>query len=341
MTLQDPAVPAAPVRDADISAVRRFSRLYTREIGALDQEHMATPFALGEARVLYELANWSDTHREAPTASALVTTLALDAGYLSRMLRDFIDRGLVARTRSADDARQQLLRLTAKGRRAFDKLNARTVDAVRDLLAPLTRDARAELVQAMHTIEQVFTSAGHSATAASHTTHSNTPNAPFRLRTPQPGDLGWVVSRHGALYATEYRWDTSFEVLVARVAADFFEQHDASCERGWIAERDGTNGAENIGSVFLVKHPERDGVAKLRLLLIEPSARGMGLGKRLVQECTNFAREAGYHTITLWTNSVLVAARGIYESHGYRLVESHPYHMFGHDLVSETWELSL
>ncbi len=329
MTEHSPAPDSSVVPDAEIAAVRRFSRFYTREIGALDREHLATPFALGEARVLYELANWSETHDDAPTASALVQTLALDAGYLSRMLRDFIDRGIVGRTRSADDGRQQLLRLTPKGRRAFEKLNARTVDAVRTLLEPLSSGARTRLVQAMENIESAFA-------------ERNSPRAlAYRLRAPKPGDLGWVVARHGALYAAEYNWDTSFEVLVARVAADFFEQHDESCERGWIAERDGTTGPENIGSVFLVKHPDRAGVAKLRLLLIEPSARGLGLGKRLVQECSDFARASGYHTITLWTNSVLVAARGIYASHGYRLIESHPYHKFGHDLVSETWELTL
>jgi DNA-binding MarR family transcriptional regulator/GNAT superfamily N-acetyltransferase len=314
---------------ADVAAVRRFSRLYTREIGALDREHLATPFALGEARVLYELAHWAETHENAPTASALVQTLALDAGYLSRMLHDFIDRGIVARTRSTDDARQQLLRLTAKGRRLFDKLEARTIDTVGALLATVTPTARREMVQAMQTIERALGT-------------RDTPGAPsYRLREPGPGDLGWVTSRHGALYAEEYQWDSSFEVLVARVAADFFEQHDRSCERGWIAERDTTSGVERLGSVFLVKHPERPGVAKLRLLLVEPAARGLGLGKRLVQECTAFARARGYSTITLWTNSVLVAARGIYASQGYQMVETHPYHMFGHDLVSETWELAL
>lgn len=319
-----PTVPAE-----DIAAVRRFSRLYTREIGALDREHLATPFALGEARVLYELAHWTDTHDAPPTASALVQTLALDAGYLSRMLRDFIDRGLVARTRSTDDARQQLLRLTAKGRRMFDKLEARTIDTVGTLLASIAPSARHEMVLAMQTIERALAT-------------RDADSAPsYRLREPGPGDLGWVTSRHGALYADEYQWDMSFEVLVARVAADFFEQHDPSCERGWIAERDTNRGVERLGSVFLVRHPEREGVAKLRLLLVEPSARGLGLGKRLVQECTTFARASGYHTITLWTNSVLVAARGIYAAQGYQLVETHPYHMFGHDLVSETWELTL
>jgi DNA-binding MarR family transcriptional regulator/GNAT superfamily N-acetyltransferase len=330
-----PSAVASPetVTAADIAAVRQFNRLYTREIGALDREHLGSPFSLGELRVLYELAHGHDGEAKACTASSLAMTLALDAGYLSRLLRDFTERGLVARTRSASDARQQHLRLTAKGRRTFTALEAKSAEAVARLLAPIRGVDRQQLVSAMRTIERLLLSpsppgVGDGAPA-------------YILRQPQVGDLGWVIARHGALYAREYGWNASFEVLVAKVATAFFEAHDPSCERGWIAERDGPTGRENIGSVFLVKHPERPGVAKLRMLLLEPSARGIGLGKRLVQECTRYARACGYHTITLWTNHVLVAARGIYAAEGYRLIHAEPFSDFGRELISETWELAL
>ncbi len=329
--------PAPAASADDVAAVRRFNRFYTRLIGALDRQHLASPFSLGEMRVLYELAHWTDSADDAPTASDIVSRLGLDAGYVSRMLRDFEERTLIARTRSSHDGRQQHVRLTAKGRRTFSALELRASRAVDDMLGALPAHARADLLVAMRRIETILAPGDPEGGTAA----SDTPPA-FILRDPQPGDLGWVVSRHGALYAREYAWDLSFEVLVARVAADFFAQHDPRCERGWIAERDGANGRENIGSVFLVRHPDREGVAKLRMLLVEPTARGIGLGKRLVDECTRFARESGYHTITLWTNSVLEAARGIYAAAGYRLVHSEPYDGFGRTgLVSETWELTL
>lgn len=320
---------AGPSND-EIARVRQFNRFYTRLIGALDREHLASPFSLGEMRVLYELAHAPDGDA-APTASTLVQALSLDAGYLSRMLRDFDAKGLLGRRRSSADARQQHLRLTAKGRKTFAALEQRTVNAVHDLLAPMEPDQRVQLLRAMNSIEQ----------ALSPPSASVDPRPSYILRSPKVGDLGWVIASHGSLYAREYGWNSEFEILVARVATDFFTKHDATCERGWIAEREGPNGPENIGSVFLMRHPEREGVAKLRLLLVERSARGMGLGKRLVDECTRFARESGYHTITLWTNSVLVAARGIYRAAGYTLVHAEPYSGFGKALVSETWELPL
>lgn len=325
-------MPPSPADTADaVARVRHFNRVYTRLIGVLDRKHLASPFSLGEMRVLYEIAHWSDTRDEAPTASQIVQVLAVDPGYLSRTLRDFEAKGLIARSAADHDARQRELRLTAKGKRTFAGLETRAASAVEHMLAPIADGDRTRLLAAMRTVEEVLQPTAPSASSG----------LSYILRGPRAGDLGWVVSRHGALYSREFRWNADFEVLVARIATDFFAQHDPKRERCWIAERDGANGPENIGSVFIVQHPEREGVAKLRLLLVEPSARGIGLGKRLVDECTHFAREAGYHTITLWTNANLLAARGIYTAAGYRLVASEPYLGYGHALVGETWELSL
>ncbi|HEX6939929.1 MAG TPA: bifunctional helix-turn-helix transcriptional regulator/GNAT family N-acetyltransferase, partial [Longimicrobiales bacterium] len=226
--------------------------------------------------------------------------------------------------RSPRDGRRHLLALTDRGREAFAALDAASSAEVEGLLRGVAEAEADRLVGAMRTIERLLGGSPGS-------------QEPVVLRPPRSGDLGWVVQRHGELYAREYGWDMTFEALVAGIVADFVRNYDPERERGWIAER----GGENVGSVFLVKHPEREGVAKLRLLLVEPSARGLGIGTRLVGECTRFAREAGYHTITLWTNSVLHAARRIYEREGYRLVEEEPHHSFGHDLVGQTWELKL
>lgn len=301
-------------------AVRRFSRFYTRRIGVLAEAYLGTRFSVAEARVLYELAA-----RPGITAKELTRELDLDPGYLSRILADFRQRRLLSRAPSTADSRQRLLELTTSGRQAFTTLDEASRRAIRAMLAPLGRDERRRLVAAMDAIQTML--GGTRARAG----------APCRLRPHRPGDIGWVVERHGALYAREYGWDARFEALVARVAADFLDNFDPARERCWIAERDG----ERAGSVFLVKHPEREGVAKLRLLLVEPGARGMGLGRRLVRECTRFARRAGYHTITLWTNSVLDAARRIYIEEGYTLVKEEPHHSFGRDLVGQTWELKL
>lgn len=309
--------PGGAALDDRISAVRRFNRFYTRQIGVLQEGLLQSPFSLTEVRVLYELA-----HREHVTAAELVRTLGIDAGYLSRILRSFTSRRLITRTRSPADGRQSFLRLTARGRKAFAPLDARASDEVRQLLTRLTPGEQARLVDALRTVEELLgpRPAGR---------------APYVLRPPRAGELGWVVHRHGALYAEEYGWDVHFEGLVARVVGEFVERFDPACERCWIAERDG----EVVGSVFLVRKSKR--VAKLRLLYVEPAARGLGIGRRLVEECIAFAREAGYAKITLWTNSVLEAARGIYARAGFRLVHAEPYHGFGHDLVSETWELAL
>lgn len=315
-----------------IEAVRRFNRFYTREIGVLEQGHLRSEFSLGAVRVLYELAHWKDARRDPPTATDVGRELGLDAGYLSRLLRDLEERGLVARTQSSIDGRQQYLRLTSAGANVFGELEQRARDGVAALLAPLSESRQRRLLDALLAAQASLSASGDSAIG-----DSAVRSPAFVIRAPRAGDLGWVVERHGALYAKEYGWDEQFEALVARIVADYAEQHDPRREACWIADR----GGQNVGCVFLVKHPERAGTAKLRLLLVDPSARGLGVGRRLVEECTRFARQAGYHTITLWTNSVLVSALRIYKAAGYELVEETPHHSFGHDLVSQTWELAL
>ena len=313
----------APAR---VEAIRRFNRFYTRRIGALHEGLLASKFTLTESRLLWELA-----HRDRLTATELARELDLDAGYLSRLLRSFKERGLIKSARATDDARHQHLSLTPAGKRAFAPINARSQNDVSALLGTLAEVQQQQLLASMTRIEQLL---GEPAAARAR---------PVLLRAHRPGDMGWVIARHGALYADEYGWDSGFEALVARIAADFIERFDAKREACWIAERDGAN----VGSAFLVQardeasHAVIDGVAQLRMLLVEPSARGLGLGERLADECQRFARRAGYRKIVLWTNSLLLAARGIYAKQGYVLVKSEPHHSFGHDLVGETWELAL
>jgi DNA-binding MarR family transcriptional regulator/N-acetylglutamate synthase-like GNAT family acetyltransferase len=300
-----------------IEAVRAFNRFYTQRIGVLREGLLDSPFSLAEARVLYEMARG-----EQPTSSGLCRELSLDPGYLSRILQRFEKGRLVARRRSAEDGRQYLLTLTKKGRAAFAALDKGSRRQVGGLLKRIAAVDRARVVTAMATIEQVFR--GTRADAV-----------PYLLRTHRPGDIGWVVGRHGALYAEEYGWDESFEALVAEIAAKFLRHYDAKREQCWIAEQHGVN----VGSVFLVK--QSNTVAKLRLLLVEPEARGLGIGGRLVEECVGFARRAGYRKVTLWTQSILVAARRIYEGAGFHLVHEEPHRSFGHDLVGEHWERKL
>lgn len=300
-----------------IEAVRRFNRFYTKEIGVLHEGLLQSPFSLAEARVLYELA-----HRESPTAVELARELGLDAGYLSRILRGFERRGLLAKTRSATDGRQSLLALTRRGRAAFAPLDAGSRAEIGAMLARLSAADQARLVDTMGAVERLLGGAPE-------------PKAPYLLRDHRAGDFGWVVQRHGALYSEEYGFDATFEALVAEIVAKFIRELDSKRERCWIAERDGAN----VGSVFLVEKSRT--VAKLRLLLVEPSARGLGIGARLVEECLRFARQAGYRKITLWTNSVLHAARHLYETAGFQLVDEAPHRSFGQDLVGETWELKL
>jgi len=274
-------------------------------------------FSLTEARVIYELA-----HHEQTTASALGDELGLDAGYLSRILQGFKKRGLIDTQPTETDRRQRMLRLTPAGQDAFALLNARSYRQIEAMLNPLALDDQQRLVTAMRGIQDLLSAQPEQ-------------KVPYILRPHQPGDIGWVVHRHGVLYAAEYGWDERFEALVASVVAQFIQNYDPKRERCWIAEMHG----EIVGSVFLVK--QSDAVAKLRLLLVEPKARGLGIGTRLVGECIRLARQLGYTTLTLWTNSVLLAARHIYVQAGFQLVGQEPHHSFGHDLVGETWELAL
>ena len=300
-----------------VAAVRGFNRFYTRKLGVLDQHLLQSPFSLSEARVLYELA-----HREDAAARDIGIELGLDAGYLSRIVQKFDDDGLIARKPLPADRRQVRLNLTAKGRQTFAKLNRSSHDEVAAMLAALAPADRNRLTAAMATVESLLGG-----------TDAASPRA--ILRDPRPGDLGWVVQSHGALYASEYGFDASFEALVADIAAKFLTSFDASRERCWIADIDGAP----VGSVFLVRHS--DEIAKLRLLLIDPAGRGHGLGKRLVGECVSFARACGYRRMTLWTQSILVAARKIYQETGFELVKREPHRSFGQDLIGETWERDL
>jgi DNA-binding MarR family transcriptional regulator/GNAT superfamily N-acetyltransferase len=305
-----------PAIEPRIAAVRRFSRFYTTVIGALQEGLLRSRFSLTEARVLFELAN-----REAATASTLGRELGLDAGYLSRILQRFEQERLLTRAVSDADRRQSVLTLTEAGHAAFAPLDACSREEVGALLAALPDQAQVAVVGAMARIEALL---GAAPTADG-----------CRLRDPEPGDIGWVVARHGALYAQEYGFDARFEALVARVAGGFLAEHDPARERCWIAEHDGVN----LGSVFVVRVDAE--LAKLRLLLVEPAARGLGIGKRLVAECIAFARAAGYRRMTLWTNDVLLAARGIYQAAGFTLVASKPHNDFGPPCVGEDWELGL
>jgi DNA-binding MarR family transcriptional regulator/GNAT superfamily N-acetyltransferase len=306
-----------PNSDSQISAVRAFNRFYTRKLGVLDQRLLKSPFSLSEARVLYEIATL-----ENPAAKEIGIELGLDPGYLSRIVQSFDDSGLITRKPLPSDRRQHQLNLTAKGRQAFDKLNRSSHDDVAALLAGLPDGGRERLIGAMAVIENLLGTSGE-------------PLPPAILRGPRPGDMGWVVQSHGSLYAREYGFDSSFESLVAEISAKFLASFDASRERCWIAELDGAP----VGSVFLVRHT--DDVAKLRLLLVDPAGRGQGLGQRLVAECVSFARQCGYRKITLWTQSILVAARRIYQDTGLVLVGTEPHRSFGQSLIGETWELEL
>jgi DNA-binding MarR family transcriptional regulator/ribosomal protein S18 acetylase RimI-like enzyme len=305
------------VFEHNIAAVRRFSRFYTQKIGALREGLHASPYSLAEARVLYELA-----HREGPSASELARDLGIDAGYLSRILTGFSRKKLVRCTRSPEDRRKSRLEITGKGRRAFAPLDRRSRDEIGAWLGQVAPPDQARLVAAMGTIEQI---AGACPTA----------KAPYLLRPHRPGDIGWVIARHGALYAEEYGWDGTFEAMVAEIAARFVRKFDPKHEACWIAERDGAN----AGSIFLVRKSVK--VAQIRMLIVEPSARGLGIGDRLVDECIGFARRAGYRKILLWTNDILHSARRIYQRKGFRLVEEERHHSFGKDLVGQIWALDL
>ena len=299
-----------------VAAVRAFNRFYTARIGVLRDGLLRTPHSLTEARVLYELGQ-----REVTEVADLRRELDIDAGFLSRLLARLQRDGLVAGERSRDDARRRRIRLTEEGTAAFAELDLRSAAEIGAVLEALDEEDQRRLVAAMDVVRDVLDDAA--------------PPDAFVLRAPRPGDLGWIVQRHGALYARQYGWDESFEALVARIVADYAGSHDPRGEAAWIAEVDG----EPAGCVLCVRR--EDDVAQLRLLLVDPRARGRGIGARLVDECLHFARRAGYSRITLWTNDVLHEARRIYERAGFELVESAPHHSFGHDLVEQTWARAL
>ncbi|MDZ4366488.1 MAG: helix-turn-helix domain-containing GNAT family N-acetyltransferase [Afipia sp.] len=303
-------------QDTRIDTIRRFNRFYTRKIGVLEQHLLESPFTLTEARVLFELA-----HRDGALAKEIGSELGLDPGYLSRIVQDFTEQGLITRKPVPSDRRQFELALTAKGKQAFSRLERASRQEVGKMIEALPGDGGQRLADAMTTIERLL---GDADTRPEVT-----------LRTHRPGDMGWIVQQHGLLYAREYNWDISFEALCAEIVAQFLKDFDPARERCWIAEIDG----RQVGSVFLVKHS--GDVAKIRLLLIDPAGRGLGIGKRLVDECIAFARSCGYRKITLWTQSILLAARGIYQNAGFVHVATEPHRSFGHDLIGETWERDL
>ena len=306
---------AGSVPATDIDAVRAFNRDYTRRIGVLDEGLLDSPYSLTEVRVMYEIA-----HQPGVLAAELADALGLDRGYLSRILKGFEAKRLLARSAAPEDARRQHLRLTAAGRRVFAPLERRSQQQVRGMLAALDGARREALLQAMDTIRGAFTPAEA---------------RQVQLRAHRPGDMGWVVERHGALYSREYGWNEEFEALVAGIAAEFIRTLDPARERCWIAEAEG----RRLGCVFLVAGDA--GAAKLRLLLVEPQARGLGLGRRLIDECLKFARAAGYRRVLLWTQENLAAARHLYQAAGFRRIAREPHRSFGHDLVAETWQLEL
>lgn len=307
---------ARTVLEQRVQAVRQFSRFYTRQLGVLNEKLLGSKYSLTEVRVLFELAQ-----RESCRAKDIGQDLGLDAGYLSRIVNRFVRTRLVTRERSEVDARNMLLRLTTKGRAVFTSLDRQSSQQVAEMLTALPEAKQKKLVNALHQAEEAF--------AAEKTEEL------VVLRPHRPGDIGWVIHRHGALYAEEYGWDESFEALVAEVAAQFIKNFDPTRERCWIAELDG----EAVGSIFLVKYTEE--IAKLRLLLVEPLARGFGVGRKLIRECIDFARQSGYKKVTLWTQSCLLAARKLYRDAGFKLVKEEPQCAFGADLVSEIWELEL
>ena len=306
--------------DRQIEAIRRFNRFYTRRIGVLQEGLLASPFTLAQARVLFELGT-----REAVTAGQLVDLLGLDPGYLSRMLQGFADSRLIKRRRSADDARRTELSLTAKGRKAFGTLDRRSRSAIAEMVSPLSSTQRRRLLSAMQSMKEALTET------------ETTGDATVVVRPYRISDVGWAIERHGRLYAEEFGWNGEFEALVATLFARFASHHDPQSERFWIAEA----GGERVGCVFVVRSDDDPRAAQLRCLLVDPKGRGLGIGRRLVEECIGFAKSARYERMVLWTNDVLTAARRIYEAAGFSLTEESRHRSFGQDLVGQTWSRTL
>lgn len=320
-----PAIPTAkdPL-PSFISSFRRFNRMYTRLIGTLDEGYHHTPFSLADVRVIYELA--TRTHS---TATDIAASLSLDPGYLSRILRKLESAKLLKRQINKEDNRSAELKLTAKGQAIFRKVNALSEKQARGIILPLPANEQTQLIDSMKAIEKILSPEPDTQT-------SNKPPA-IVIRHHRPGDMGWVVELEGRAYTEEYGWDSTFEALVARIVADFLDHFDPKRERCWIAEQNG----RRIGHIFLVKHPDGPSVAKLRLLLVDETARGLGLGKILVNECISFARSCGFRKITLWTQSILHAAHHLYVQAGFQLVKEEKHHSFGADLIAQTWDLDL
>jgi DNA-binding MarR family transcriptional regulator/GNAT superfamily N-acetyltransferase len=300
-----------------VAVVRRFNRFFTRQIGVLREELLHSPYSLAESRIIYEIAN-----RDNLIAADLSRELGLDAGYVSRILDRLLRQNLILRIPSDEDGRQRLLKLTSDGEKAASLLDCRSKEEISEMLDTLSVRDQNHLIEAMDTIEQLL------GTGFKY-------SEPYFLRRHEPGDMGWVIHMHGRLYSEEYGWNESFEALVAQICADFINHYNPDKECCWIAEM----GGKIVGSIFVVKSDKE--VAKLRLLLVDPSARGSGLGTRLVDECIRFAKRKGYRKLVLWTNSVLVTARNIYKKAGFELVEQEPHHSFGKDLIGENWELIL
>lgn len=299
-----------------VDVVRQFNRFYTRRIGVLGEGLLQSSFTLTQARVLFELA-----HRGQASAGEICEALELDPGYLSRILRNFGKRRLVTRTRSREDSRRITLSLTTAGRKVFDELDRSSHEATALMLSGLRPSDRQRLVASMQEVAHTL-GAGSSKVSEE-----------IVLRAHRPGDIGWAIERHGQLYADEFGWSVEFEALVASLFASFVSSQEPACERLWIAEI----GGERVGCVFVVRNQEDAAVAQLRCLLVDPKARGKGVGQRLVQECIAFAKLAGFRKMVLWTNDILVAARRIYEAEGFCLIEEEPHRSFGHDLVGQTW----
>jgi DNA-binding MarR family transcriptional regulator/GNAT superfamily N-acetyltransferase len=317
VTAADPATGQTPAGDeVAVASVREFNRFYTNVIGLLRGKYLDTPYSLTEARLLFELGQ-----RDASEVTDLRRVVDIDPGYLSRILARFESDGLIDRQRSAADGRRQVIRLTGSGRTVVAGLDARSAGQTRDLLAGLRDDEQRHLLEAMRVITETLTEAPQ-------------PRG-YLLRAPRPGDMGWVVQRNGAVYAAEFGWDDSYEALVARIVADYVDNRDPEAEAAWIAEVDGVQ----AGCVFCVR--EDASTARLRLLLVEPWARGLGIGARLVEEVLRFARQAGYTRITLWTNDVLASARGIYQRAGFTLDNESEHHSFGKDLTGQNWSRTL
>lgn len=303
--------------DERVAAIRRFNRFYTRQVGALDEHHLHSDFSLSEARILYEIAQQAE-----PTGKDIAAALFLDKGYLSRVLTGFARKGFLKKVRSSNDARESILRLTAKGRSLFSRLNEKASNEVAAMLEAVPPAGQPQLVEAMTTIERLLGSPDGAA-------------PPFTIREHRPGDMGWIIQRHAEIYTDEYAWNSNFETLVAEIGAKFLRDLQPGRERCWIAERNGVN----VGCVLMVERSKS--VAQLRLLLVEPSARGLGIGNSLVNECIAFARSAGYRRMRLWTNDVLHSARKIYQAAGFELIEEEVHDTFGPSLTSQTWEMKL